>query len=131
MIQLPVEALEAPWRVGSSEPSMGMDCWGVVEYVFRLAGLAPPVLPSQVGSPDRQHSAGAKANPGWRKIGDGERPEELDVVISIPNRNDVHAGVVIDGRALMVATSIKGEGVCIRRFGRIKRVSGVYRRVVE
>ncbi len=133
MIVLPTAALGAPWCRGGESPNTGFDCWGVVRYVYIIAGKQPPTI-AEVSETSWGEACGGKtlerewATGDWALISYPVEPlRDLDVVINYADE-DIHASVVIDADKRRVATALKATGLRTFRIDQLNRVEGVYRR---
>jgi cell wall-associated NlpC family hydrolase len=121
--------LGSPWVQGGQDPETGMDCAGVVLWVFRELGLdreAMPCFPSTTENvtPDQLRETANK----WHELHLSAKFRVGDVILSqLPNNGPPHVSVVVQDSPCMVATSIERSGVVIHPPSRINSPAGVYR----
>lgn len=129
------DLIARPWKRGSSNPSTGLDCWGVVEVVYARSGVSVPSLTAEITARDREACRvdGAFVDDvvlrnRFRPI-DWPREElrELDVVTSLDRKGRVHVGVVVDAHRRLVLSANPSIGVYTCRVDRIRGFDGIYR----
>ena len=127
-----IDLIGRPWRRGGSDPKTGIDCWGVVEFMYRRAGLYVPKLLPDVAREsckvDVAHADPVAAHNGFRIVQwPFEAVDDLDIVASTDERDRVHVGVVVDCDRLTVLSARPRVGVYSARIDKIRGVEGVYR----
>ncbi len=128
---IPLELMNTPWKLGGGTTA-GIDCWGVVRYVYTAAGEEPPSLPQIALDFDKRGKllAGREANPDWVDVADA-RLAELDIVVWYPDDVGVAVAVCVDAIAGLLLTSIEGVGVRTFRRNLIPgELVGTYRKAV-
>lgn len=112
-----------PFVDGGRTPQ-GLDCWGLVRYIYQQRGVQLPNYPIDPKNRDAVHQALVKgAASSWEKV---EQPQEGDVVLlELAIRCANHVGVYIGHGNFIHAY---GTSVVIDRLSHWQsRVVGFYR----
>ena len=107
-----------PWLEGSSDPSAGMDCAGVVRWGLIELGVCPfdmPAFPGELGEEVTPESV-ARCSEEWCRLPEGARLRVGDVLVGEGACSDspVHLLLVVNDSPLEAATTTKGSGVYVR-----------------
>lgn len=116
--------LGTPFVLGGDRPRVGMDCWGVVRWLYSRAGVE---LPSIMPGDDLADVEDRVSR--FEMIGDGEgdATELLDLLVSRDSERRLHVSVLTCLRpALCASVAIDDEVRLFHRWS-LRGVEAVYR----
>jgi cell wall-associated NlpC family hydrolase len=125
-LDLPIEILRAPYVEGGRDPSVGLDCWGLVRIIYARSFAID--LPSYVGEYDVREKKETeklifREASHWTHV---EYPFRGDIVLLRILGHPVHVGVFVDPDYMLHTR--RGAGVRLESLRKWRpRIEGFYR----
>ena len=116
------DLLDVPYLEDGVDPSVGLNCLGLVAEVYRRLGVDRSPFPMRGGGETVETYVDRVSRHGWRTVG---KPYQAGDVLLMDSDRGKHVAVMVSPTEALHCS--EDHGVARIRANRFQRVIGVYR----